>query len=173
MTTVSDLRYFLKKILRPFPTFQLQSFLKNIENFLCKWKIVNNCFTPSMHAVRKIATLSDEHFFTLHPSLSPYGRTELQRNKYTCFAWAGGTFSPVVLLCQFSVLAGNRFWFYILLMCTQGIVPYSCGVVLVFFCSGGKQFLVLRCTIQLCGCVSFFVVAGKLIANTGNPTLIS
>jgi hypothetical protein len=34
----------------------------------------------------------------------------------TRFAWAGGTFFPVVLLCQFSVLAGNRFWFYILLM---------------------------------------------------------
>jgi hypothetical protein len=33
--------------------------------------------------------------------------------------WAGGTFSPVVLLCQFSVLAGNRFWFYILLMCLE------------------------------------------------------
>jgi hypothetical protein len=35
---------------------------------------------------------------------------------YTCYAWAGGTFFPVVLLCKFSVLAGNRFWFYILLM---------------------------------------------------------
>ncbi len=35
---------------------------------------------------------------------------------YTRFAWAGGTFFTVVLLCQFSVLAGNRFWFYILLM---------------------------------------------------------
>ena len=35
---------------------------------------------------------------------------------YTRFAWAGGTFSPVVLLCQFSVLVGFRFWFYILLM---------------------------------------------------------
>jgi hypothetical protein len=36
----------------------------------------------------------------------------------TCprFAWAGGIFSPVILLCQFLVLAGNRFWFYILLM---------------------------------------------------------
>jgi hypothetical protein len=33
---------------------------------------------------------------------------------YTRFAWAGGTFSPVVLLCQFFVLAGNRFWFYII-----------------------------------------------------------
>ncbi len=34
----------------------------------------------------------------------------------TRFAWAGGTFFPVVLLFQFFVLAGNRFWFYILLM---------------------------------------------------------
>ncbi len=32
----------------------------------------------------------------------------------TRFEWAGGTFFPVVLLCQFLVLAGNRFWFYIL-----------------------------------------------------------
>ncbi len=38
------------------------------------------------------------------------------RVKYTCFAWAGGTIFPVVLLFQFFVLAGNRFWFYILLM---------------------------------------------------------
>jgi hypothetical protein len=37
-----------------------------------------------------------------------------QRHKYTRCAWAGGTFFPVVLLCQFFVLAGNRFWFYIL-----------------------------------------------------------
>ncbi len=34
---------------------------------------------------------------------------------YTCYVWAGGTFFPVVLLCQYFVLAGNRFWFYILL----------------------------------------------------------
>jgi hypothetical protein len=34
----------------------------------------------------------------------------------TRYAWAGGTFFPVVQLCQFSVLAGNRFWFYILLV---------------------------------------------------------
>ncbi len=66
-------------------------------------------------------------------------RTDGRRNKYTrfawaggtCphFAWAGGTFSPVV---QFMVLAGNRFWFYILLM-----------------------YLGYR-TIQLWCCVSFF-----------------
>ena len=53
-------------------------------------------------------------------------------NKYTCCAWAGGTFFPVVLLCQFLVLAGNRFWLY--LLCTYVLrVQYSCGVVLVFW----------------------------------------
>jgi hypothetical protein len=36
------------------------------------------------------------------------------RTRYTHRAWAGGTFFPVVLLCQFFVLVGNRFWFYIL-----------------------------------------------------------
>ena len=63
----------------------------------------------------------DRGFLFLHNtlllySLSPYSQTELRRNEYTRFAWAGGPFSPAVLLCQFFVLAGNRFWFYILLM---------------------------------------------------------
>ncbi len=36
-----------------------------------------------------------------------------------------------MLLCQLLVLAGNRFWFY--LLCTYVLrVQYSCGVVLVF-----------------------------------------
>ena len=68
-----------------------------------------------------------------------------RRNKYTrfawaggtCprFAWAGGTFFPVVLLCQFLVLAGNRFWLYILL-CTWSTIQLWCCVS--FFGSGGK-----------------------------------
>ncbi len=37
------------------------------------------------------------------------GQNDRWRNKYTRFMWAGGTFSPVVLLFQFFVLAGNRF----------------------------------------------------------------
>ena len=50
-------------------------------------------------------------------------------------------FSPVILLCQFLVLAGNRFWFYILLMYLgYRIVPYSCGVVLVFLVLAGNSF---------------------------------
>ncbi len=83
-----------------------------------------------------------------------------QRNAYTCYAWAGGTFFPVVLLCQFSVLAGNRFWFYeplmyfqyptVVVLCQFFLivqdfffgthvlsVQYSCAVVSVF-CYGGK-----------------------------------
>ena len=57
-----------------------------------------------------------------------YGR----RVKYTLCAWAGGTFFPVVLLCQFLVLAGNRFWFYLLCIYVLRL-QYSCGVVLVFW----------------------------------------
>ncbi len=37
-----------------------------------------------------------------------------RRDEYNRCAWAGGTFFPVVLLCQSFVLAGNRFWVYIL-----------------------------------------------------------
>ncbi len=46
----------------------------------------------------------------------------------------GGTFFPVVVLCQFLVLAGNRFWFYILLYLEYNTVVVSCK----FFGSSGK-----------------------------------
>jgi hypothetical protein len=70
-----------------------------------------------------------------------------------------------VLLCQFSVLVGNRFWFYILLM-YLGYRTIQLWCCVSFFGSGGKQFLVLRTylvyntVVRLC---HFFVVAGKLI----------
>ncbi len=57
------------------------------------------------------------------------GQNHRRRVKYTRFVWAGGTFFPIVLLCQFSVLAGNRFWFYILLM----YLEYHAVVVLCQF----------------------------------------
>ncbi len=85
-------------------------------------------------------------------------QTDRQRNEYTRFAWAGGNFFPVVLLCQFLLLAGNKFWFYILL-CTQSIIQLWCCVS--FFGSGRKQFLVLRTYLEYN--TIFFVVAGKLI----------
>ncbi len=72
-------------------------------------------------------------------------QNDRQRNKYTRFAWAGGTcprfklaggtFFPVVLLCQFLVLVGNRFWLYTLL-CTWSTIQLWCCVS--FFGSGGK-----------------------------------
>ena len=41
---------------------------------------------------------------------------------------------PVVLLCQFLVLAGNRFWFYILAYLEYKTVVALCS----FYGSGGK-----------------------------------
>ncbi len=71
-------------------------------------------------------------------------------------------FSSCAVVSVF-VLAGNRFWFYILLM----LLEYHTVVVLFcFFGSGGKQVLELRTylvyntVVRLC---QFFVVAGKLI----------
>jgi hypothetical protein len=67
----------------------------------------------NFNPLKKIAGKTTEPFITT-------GKKNVQsschRMEYTCFAWAGGTFLPVVLLFQFFVLAGNRFWFYILLM---------------------------------------------------------
>ncbi len=60
------------------------------------------CYTPESKSVE----FSGKHSFTLHPSLEPYGQNHRQRNTYTCFAWAGGTFFPDVLLCCVS------FWFW-------------------------------------------------------------
>ncbi len=79
-----------------------------------------------------------------------------------CFAWAGGTFFPVVPLCQFLVLAENRFWLYILL-CTWSTIQLWCCVS--FFGSGRKWFLVLR-TYLVCNTVvrlcQFFCCGGKV-----------
>jgi hypothetical protein len=77
-------------------------------------------------------TIFDVHLSFFLPGqlgLGTHGQKDGQRVKYTRYAWAGGTFFPVVLLCQFSVLAGNRFWFYILLM----YLEYHTGVVLCKF----------------------------------------
>ncbi len=57
------------------------------------------------------------------------GQKDGQRVKYTRYACAVGAYFPVVLLCQFSVLVGNRFWFYILLM----YLEYHTVVVLCYF----------------------------------------
>ncbi len=97
----------------------------------------------------------------LHICISVQKMTDRQRNKYTCFAWAGGTFFTVVLLCQLLVLAGNRFWFYILMHLEYNTVVVLCQfLVLVrnsFLCYVSTQ-----CMIQLCGQLcQFFGYGGK------------
>jgi hypothetical protein len=79
----------------------------------------------------------------IHTNISLYVGTGTRYiDTYTCCAWAGGTFFPVVLLCQFLVLAGNRFWFY--LQYTYVLrVQYSCRVVLVFWFWGEIVFGVM------------------------------
>ncbi len=65
------------------------------------------------------------------------------------------------------VMAGNWFWY----LCTQGIVPYSCGFVLVFLFLAGNSFwcyVRTQCSIQLCCCVSFSVMAGNVITTGKN-----
>ncbi len=63
---------------------------------------MNNCIIPSTHAVKLPIFLIN----TLLLYIPLLALTDGQRNKYTRFAWAGGTFFPVVLLCQFLVLVG-------------------------------------------------------------------
>ncbi len=70
-----------------------------------------------------------------------------------------------MLLCQFLVLAGNRFWCYILMYLEYIIVVVLC---LVFLVLAGNSFLCYVstfCTIQLCGCVSFSVMAENSSQN--------
>ncbi len=107
---------------------------------------------------------SGKHSFTLYPFLT---LTDRKRVKYTRYMWTGGTFFPVVLLCQYLVLVGNRFQFYILHIYVVR-VQYSWNVGLVFFNLAGNSFwcyLRTYCTIQLCNCVSFLVVAGNSFQN--------
>ncbi len=59
-------------------------------------------------------------------------QTDGRRNKYTHFAWAGGTFFPVVLLCCVSFLFWREKGFDL----HTHVLPrvqYSCGGVLVFW----------------------------------------
>ena len=54
--------------------------------------------------------------------------------------WRNLFSSCAVMLCQFIVLAGNRFWLYIIYHHYVLRVPYSCGVVFVFLVLAGNSF---------------------------------
>jgi hypothetical protein len=74
--------------------------------------------------------------------------------------WAGGTFFPVVLFVVSVFWFGWKIGFgasYVLR------VQYSCGIVLVFWfwreIVFGVTYILRVHTMQLCGCVSYLVVA--------------
>jgi hypothetical protein len=112
---------------------------------------VSQVYLREIHESLQIYTCANWPFadptYQLHCLIFPYRQffgihmedLRQMQIKYTRYAWAGGTFFPVVLLCQFFVLAGNRFWFYILLMSLE-YHTLSCGVVLVFLVLVGNCF---------------------------------
>ncbi len=110
-------------------TIQSWLFLKNIENFV---------WFPKKYSLgffileKQLANIPDRGFPFLRNtlllySLSPYSQTEwLTEKRIHSLRVGWRNFFPIVLLCQFFVLAGNRFWFYILLM----LLEYHTVVVL-------------------------------------------
>ncbi len=86
---------------------QSQSFLKNIENFLCKQKLVNNHSFPSTHAERKLIVCSPKHSFTQYPSLSTYRQTDRMSDRGPNTLAARGLEEPFFQLC----CCVSVFWF--------------------------------------------------------------
>ncbi len=114
-------------------TIQSWSFLKNIKNFLCKWKLVNNCSIPSTCTERKITVCSHKHSFTPHPSLSPYSPTDRIMDRETNTLTAHGLEELFFQLCCCdSFLVSGRKLVLVLLTYVSK-VQYSCGIVLVFW----------------------------------------
>jgi hypothetical protein len=95
----------------------VQLVLKLIQ-FMYVLSVQYSCVVVSVFLFGEKANLV---LFTLYYSTLLALTHRQTENEYTCLAWAGGTcqrftwagktFSPVVLLCQFLVLGGNRFWF--------------------------------------------------------------
>ncbi len=100
-------------------------FSKNIKNFVWfpKQYLLGFFFLEKFRT--GVSCFSVTLFYSILLALT-HGQNHWRRLKYTRFAWAGGTFFPVVLWWHFFVLAGNRFWFYILLM----YIEYHTVVVL-------------------------------------------
>jgi hypothetical protein len=97
---------------------------------------VNNCRISSRHTERKITFRSHKHTFTPYPSLTPYTGTDGMTDRAPNTLAAHGLEEPFpfVLLCQFLVVAGNRFWCYILTYIEYNSVVAFCE----FSGSGGK-----------------------------------
>ncbi len=95
-----------------------------------------------------------------------------QRNEYTRCAWAGGTFFPVVLLCQFFGPGGKQ----VLVLHTYALrVEYSCGVVLVLWfwqkiVFGVTYYLYLVLSVRYsCAVVSLFLLWQEIVLKMRTP----
>jgi hypothetical protein len=104
---------------------------------------VNNLIIPSTHAERNITVCSHKHSITPYPSLSPYSQTDSMTDRGMNTIAARGLeelFSSCAVVSDILILAGNRFWWYLL-----RYIEYNTVVVLCqFFGSGRKYFLVLH-----------------------------
>ncbi len=129
-------------------------FSKNIENFVWFPKQYLLGFFFLEKFLTGVSCFSVTLFYSTLLALTDR-QNDRQRNKYTCFAWAGGTFFPVVLLCCVS------FWFWWEIH----------KLALYYFmadCFGIEREIVFDVTYILseqysCAVVSVFFVAGKLI----------
>ncbi len=78
----------------------------------------------------------------------------------------------VVLLCQFLVLAGNRFWLYILL-CTWSTIQLWCCVIFFWFWREIvfvlRTYLVYNTVVRLC---QFFCYGGKVVLRPEKKDLV-
>ncbi len=118
---------------------------------------MNDRSIPSTHAERQITNLFVKHSFTLYPSLSPYSQTESWTEKQIHSLRVGWRNSfPVVLLCQFLVLARNRFWFYILTYLEYNTVVVLCYVVFWFWREIIFDVMYVFSVQYSCGVVSVF-----------------
>ncbi len=84
-----------------------------------------------------------------------YRGRELQRNEYTRYVWAGGTFFPVVLLCQFFGCGGKSFRWYL------PTIPIV--LLCVFFVAAGNSFWLHRSV--------FWLLREKVLGVTSLPTI--
>ncbi len=143
-------------------------------------KILRTCFTSRNQCIivsflqctltKKLPfILMNTLLIHIPPLALTHPQTELGRDKYTCCVGAGGTFFPVVLLCQFI-----GFWleigFFVTFLCIQSTIQlWHCFRFSVLAGNSFWCYICTQCTIHLCGCIRFFVVAGNSVVS-GNSS---
>jgi hypothetical protein len=103
---------YLFLVLNRSTALQSQSFLKNIESFLCKQKLVNNHSIPSTHAERKLPIFL-VNTLLLHIPLLALNDGLTDRMTELAVRGLEERFFQLCCCVSFLVLAGNRFWCYL------------------------------------------------------------